>query len=377
MFLRPAPQRRPLLFPPQRAVQPQHIQRRIGDPPHRFRTEHLAHRGLFGGHQPLRLHIGHIVGHQPRHFALDVAVGQQLPHPGQADDGLAVADGFGGVFAHIVQQPPGVGRIVDAGTLEVQQRHCHIPAPVFLAHHIGARHPHIVEQHLVEFVAAGHIDDGAHGYAGRFHIHQHEADAPVLGGVGVGAGQQHYPVGAVGQRRPDFAAVDYQVVAVAHGAGAQRGQIGAGLRFAVALAPLHFASRHRRQMGAFLLFRPVNHQRRPQHPHAEDVAAGGAAVGHFFVEDGRLHRRGLLAAVSLRPVHRQPALVGHLPADDAGQIPVVFLRVAAAALPGAGQLGLDELLQLAAKGLVFRGKLELHCPTPQPAGAFTRPRPRR
>ena len=67
------------------------------------------------------------------------------------------------------------------------------------------------------------------GSVGRDDQH---ADALVLGRVGVGAHEGQQEVGVVGARRPHLLAVDDEVVAVEHRAGAQRRQVGAGARLA-------------------------------------------------------------------------------------------------------------------------------------------------
>ena len=47
----------------------------------------------------------------------------------------------------------------------------------------------------------------------------------MLGRVGVGAGDEDAEAGELGQRRPDLLAVDDPLVAVAHGPGAEGGQV--------------------------------------------------------------------------------------------------------------------------------------------------------
>ena len=58
-----------------------------------------------------------------------------------------------------------------------------------------------------------------------------------FGGVAVGAGQHEAPVGPVGLARPHLLAVDHPLAAVELGAGLDVGEVGAGARLAVALAP--------------------------------------------------------------------------------------------------------------------------------------------
>jgi hypothetical protein len=78
---------------------------------------------------------------------------------------------------------------------------------------------HVVEEHLVELGIAGDLTQWLDGHAGSVHIQQEVGDALVLGRLGVGPGQQHHPVGDVGQRRPHLLAVDDPVLAVPHRPG--------------------------------------------------------------------------------------------------------------------------------------------------------------
>ena len=77
----------------------------------------------------------------------------------------------------------------------------------------------------------------AHLDAGLVHVEDQPGDALVLRRVGVGAHEQLAVVGDVGAGAPDLLAVDDVLVAVAHRPGAQRREVGAGLRLGEALAP--------------------------------------------------------------------------------------------------------------------------------------------
>ena len=66
-----------------------------------------------------------------------------------------------------------------------------------------------------------------HPDARRVHRHHEHRDALVLGHVGIGAGGQPDVVGVARQAGEDLRAVDHVLVAVAHGPGRQRGQVGA------------------------------------------------------------------------------------------------------------------------------------------------------
>ena len=79
--------------------------------------------------------------------------------------------------------------------------------------------------------------DRPHGDAGRLHVDEQERDAFLLLRRRVGAHQAEDPVGVLRERRPGLLPVDDVVVAVAHGARLQRGEVGARARLGKALAP--------------------------------------------------------------------------------------------------------------------------------------------
>ena len=68
----------------------------------------------------------------------------------------------------------------DAGALVAEQKLGVVPALVLLADQILGRHLHVVEEHLVDFVAAVDGLDRAHGDAGRLHVDQQEGNAFLL-----------------------------------------------------------------------------------------------------------------------------------------------------------------------------------------------------
>ena len=136
------------------------------------------------------------------------------------------------------------------------------PAVVDAAQHLRLVHAHVVEEDLVELGVAGDLLERLHRDAGRVHVEQEVGDALVLGRVGIGAGQQHHPVGDVGERRPHLLAVDHVVLAVLHRARLQRRQVGAGVGLGVALAPDLLAGEHLGGIALLLLFGAVRDDRR-------------------------------------------------------------------------------------------------------------------
>ena len=128
---------------------------------------------------------------------------------------------------------------------------------------------------------------------GRLHVHQEVGDAAVLGRVRVGAGEHEHPVGVVRAGGPDLLAVDDVVVAVADGAGLERGEVGAGARLASSpgtscTSPLRICGR----CSLLLLLGAVDDERRAEHAECPCRRRSGArGLGDLLVEDELLHRR--------------------------------------------------------------------------------------
>ena len=72
----------------------------------------------------------------------------------------------------------------------------------------------------------------------------------MLGLIGIGAGQQHGPFGALAEGGPDLLSVDDPLVAIAHRGGGQRGHIGTSPGLGEQLAPTLLAGHQRRQQMA-------------------------------------------------------------------------------------------------------------------------------
>ena len=98
----------------------------------------------------------------------------------------------------------------------------------------------------------------------------------MLLGRAIGAHQAEDPVGVVRIRRPDLLAGDDEIVAVAFGAGLQRGEVRSGVRFGIALAPADQARGDLRQMFLLLRLGAVFQQRRSEHGNAERRPAAAA-----------------------------------------------------------------------------------------------------
>ena len=177
----------------------------------------------------------------------------------------------------------------------------------------------------------------------------------MLGRIDIGAGRDPAPVGEVGAGGPDLLAVDHVVVAVAHGAGLEGGEVAAGARLAVEGAPPLLGARDRRDVLSLLLLGAVEHERGSD-PGDTHVPNGGAGVGHLLVVDELAHVRGAAAAVLLGPGHREPAARGEL-LLEAHRVVVFFLvrleattQRASEPLFLGGKLIGDELADLVAEG---------------------------
>ena len=124
---------------------------------------------------------------------------------------------------------------------------------------------HVVEEDLVEVSGTPRLLDRSDLDARRPHVDDEATDPPVLD-LGVGAREQHAPVGFLRPAGPDLLPVHDVVVAVAHRAGLEAGEIGPGVGLGVTLAP-HFAVPNPGQVALALLGGPAVHQRRG---HVED-----------------------------------------------------------------------------------------------------------
>ena len=325
----------------------------------------LGHRRFGVRNLASRLHGGHTIRQQPSRLELDRQLGQLVPHAGIVQEAPAVRLRLRRVLHQLFVQTDARHHAVDAGALEVQGGRCHVPAPVQLAHQAAPRDAHVIEEYLVESVPTQYVQQRPHLHAGRIHVQEEVADPPVLGRFRVSAGQQDAPVGAVGQRRPYFLAVDDEVIAVGHRRRLKGGQVGAGAGLAEPLAPHRLPGDEARQVMPLLLVRAVKDDcgAHAVRPHAE--LSGRSEVGHLLAVDDLRHVAGGQSAVFLRPAQRQPFLGGQLLLERAQELPARFAGLAqcAGALPVGWELASQELAYLAAEPLLFRRESELHALT--------------
>src|SRR5439155_13931129 len=169
-------------------------------------------------------------------------------------DGAAGGVGFGKARNRL-QRVAQFGGGNGGAAFELEQVFAVGPALAFLADAVGDGHADIVEEHLVDLVIAADGQDRPRRDARALHVDQDEGDAVLLPLGLVGADQREHAIGVMGMRGPDLGAVDDVVVAIAHRAGFQRREIGAGARFGIALAPVVFAGENFRQVKVLLFGR--------------------------------------------------------------------------------------------------------------------------
>ena len=197
---------------------------------------------------------------------------------------------------------------------------------------------------------------------GRLHVDQDEADAVLLALGLAGAHQREHAVGVMRMRGPDLGAVDDVVVAVAHRARLQRGEVGARARLGIALAPIVLAGENPRQIEILLLRRAEADDDGADHLDAHDVDVGHAGAGAFGLEDPALRRRPVRAAMFHRPARRAPALLVQraLPGHADIGIGKHRRRQRGRALHFRREICGDEVAHFLLEGALFGAEAEIH-----------------
>ncbi len=296
---------------------------------------------------------------------VDLQLGDLALEEGVGQQGAAGVGQLGrGHLTDPLQATLGTRHPGDAGALVGQQRLGAGPALVLVEDAVLHRHLHIIQEDIVDLVAALQGDDRTHGDARRLHVDQQEADAGLRLGVGIGADQEEAPVGVLTERRPRLLAVDdvvfLAVLGHALGAGLQGGEVGAGTRLGIALAPPDLAVTDIGQELGFLLLGPegVDHGR--QHRDAERQDAQGVGAGLFLRPDVLLGGGPVGPAPLLGPRRRRPALLG----QDAVPGEVILLAQGFAPLllvaQGLGVVIGEEGAGLRAEGVIFGREIEVH-----------------
>ncbi len=292
---------------------------------------------------------------------------EHLAQDEQAPDAVAALEGGDllahprirgvGMGQHVDVELPVAEQAVDPAALVLHLAH-HLPeAAVQLTDQVGRRHVHVLEEHLAEVVAPGHVHDRHDRDPRRPHVDDQLRQPGMGRRVGVGAGDQVDPVGRRSTRVPDLLAVDHEVVAVAHGAGPDGRHVRSGVRLRHADAPCRRAVEDRREVGQLLLG-GAELQEGGAHLAVREPGGGERRPG----ADERLEHhepleRGASAASGFdRPGHAEPAALAELQGEgavgrgDPGVLGEVCLRGRCSA----------HVLGLGLEGHQLRGQLEVH-----------------
>ena len=249
-----------------------------------------AHLGSNAGlDEPVNEFVAH------RGFRFEFTCRVRLRHSNQVLHALPRADGA-----------------ADVRPFEAEGRLREVPAAILLADDIFLGDAHVFEEHFVELMRHGHVDERAHSDTRRLHVHHEVGDAAVLRGLWVRPGQHDHPLGDVAARGPDLLAVHHIVVAVADCASLQAGEVAARARFAVALTPHGFAVEDLWEVLLLLCFGPVDDERRARKSGGDAARPRCAGFGHLPVEDELFHHAHPGAAVLLGPGGADPVFIGKL-----------------------------------------------------------------
>ena len=239
-------------------------------------------------------------------------------------DGLEAADGLAerlallGVVKGLVERVLPVGQAAGGAdqALSLQLPHDLREAAALLAQEGVGGHPHVVEgeHRRVRSVHPELLELLGPDHAGRVHRHQEDAEA-LVGGVGVGLGDQHdhrcpHPVGDVGLRP-----ADHPLVAVPAGSGSYAGHVRAGVGLGDAQAQGDLAGDGGPHPPLLLLLGAELQQRRDDHVgvdrqrHQQPTAAApGDLLGQHQVGEVV----AALTAVGLRHRQAEQARASHL-----------------------------------------------------------------
>ena len=141
------------------------------------------------------------VGVEPHRLGLDVELGDPLAEDRVVGRGAAVDAGLGGQRGEPLEAVGDLGDRAEGepGALVHQRRDRHRPAVADAADDVGVGDPRLLDEDLVELALAGDLDQRPDLDALLLHVHQEVGEALVLGGVGVGAGDEHAPLRVLGE----------------------------------------------------------------------------------------------------------------------------------------------------------------------------------
>src|SRR5262249_36855991 len=138
---------------------------------------------------------------------------------------------------------------------------------------------------------------------------QEERDAGLRLGGRIGANQAEDPVGMLGQRGPGLVAVDDVVVTISNRLGADGGEVRAGARLGITLAPPVLAGEDARQKLLLLPVAAEGVDDRADHGDAERERWQRTRPSGLLLEDEPAGDRPAGAAIFPGPERRDPALL--------------------------------------------------------------------
>ena len=262
----------------------------------------LAHRGLGAGLPAGEDGRDHPEAQDPEDLALypdvdEAVTGRGVGRPAGVPDQIHQVVGG---RAH----PPQGALAAERDPLVAQRHLRQVPAAVLGPDEVVGRDPDVVEEDLVEGMLARHVDERTDLDARRIHRAHEVADAHVLGGSRVGAGEEDPPLGDVGVAGPHLLPVDHVVVALAFGPRRQRRQVRPGAGLGEQLAPELLATEERPEPALLLLLAACVHQGWPRPSDADRVDRAPHAGSPELLVDHELGQW-----VGVEPVGRSP--VGH------------------------------------------------------------------
>ncbi len=189
--------------------------------------------------------------------------------------------------------------------LVLELHHLLLEAAADLADRVRHRHAHVLEHELGGVAGAvAHLGDlpaDAEAGSGRRHDdHRHAGVAALV----ARAREQAEPVGLRAVGDPHLAAVDDPVVAVAHGAGADAGDVAAGVGLGHRDGADHLAAERRLEVGLLQLVA---------------AEAGERGRGHGDLHGDRHRHAGAVGATELLGEHHRERVVGALAAVRPGR----------------------------------------------------------
>src|SRR4051794_351898 len=319
----------------------------VGPPP-------LDERALGAGDAGLHLLGQAARGGQPQALGLDVELGDLL-----ADDGVLVHAALARQLHQLAEGDLELDRRAEAEprALVHQRGDGDHPAVALAADDVLVRDPSLLDEELVELRLAGYLAQRPDLHRLLLHIHDEVGEALVLGGVEVGARDEHAPLRLVRERGPDLLPGHDPLAVRLHGLRLERREVGAGLGLGEALAPDLVGGEDRLEEALLLLLGAVRDHDRAAHHEAEHVRGHRRPrAHHLLVEERLLDQRGAAAAVLLGPRQSGVARVVQLVLPLAAEPE----RVNVARRLLTRVVVLKPLAQLVAEGLLVWAEGQVH-----------------